>query len=446
MGGRLVEIKTAEEQHKIESLIKPHVRSYFIGGRKMRNGKFEWADKSKMVFKNWAKGQPGARAHAPCVAIVDGSTWRNVNCFHKSAFICAKRTAVAHVHKMTKATRTTHIKAHRHEMARRAAIVDRLHTQMVATHTAEMKMSEMLKLKNIAVSTYKHSITIRHAAEKHAHHENEQRIIAVKHMHAAIKLTKLANLRLHEAQELTTHAKHRASAAAFAAGVAEGKRVEEVRRRIEAEKHCHIAIAEAKMYEEKCKKAVSHKLLAIATCTTARNEAHEAHQHLKMTLKECNLSLIKMRKTLAHRIIEEGKMHKTIKHQRNLTVHAEFEWKASRTARLVAERKQKAAHEMYMKWMLKLANAKKAHKIAVSLRMEWDLKQSTMHTEMKDMKSVCHHSHTTMVTCMNKMTLAKKHERSAHARYLSIFAEYKLWKHKSSDAHKKRTHLERNVP
>jgi len=207
----------------------------------MKHLGYRWVDKSKMHFKNWAKGQPDHRYHAPCLAIVGGKKWANVNCFHKARFICAVRTKRRVVNRLARHVERVHIAAHRREMARRAAILRAMHVAMIARHRAERQMKIAYALRQAAIHMWRESRKKRIAAQRWAHMENRMYRKAHYSYQIAVRKRLIAEARVRRARALTLHARKRAQRAAYWAGIYEGKARAERRRALREKRRAQVA-------------------------------------------------------------------------------------------------------------------------------------------------------------------------------------------------------------
>ncbi|TKR96944.1 hypothetical protein L596_010888 [Steinernema carpocapsae] len=70
-------------------------RSFWLGGTNKHSGNtWNWVDRSKFDFKNWAAGQPG-KAKNRCL-LVDGVTglWKAVDCGTTAVFVCQSNSVI----------------------------------------------------------------------------------------------------------------------------------------------------------------------------------------------------------------------------------------------------------------------------------------------------------------------------------------------------------------
>ena len=90
-GGDLVSFSTKEEQDEALSIIG-EAKGSWIGLNDLENeGKFEWSDGSKDVWRNhWKKGEPngGKRENCVCFSFSQYPRWADISCSKKRSFIC----------------------------------------------------------------------------------------------------------------------------------------------------------------------------------------------------------------------------------------------------------------------------------------------------------------------------------------------------------------------
>lgn len=274
-GGKLVSVLSEEEQNKVRKMIKPHVQAYWIGARKTSKG-YRWVDGKTLKYKNWGKGQPDGkrRGNATCVAIVGGSHWMNANCFHKARFVCAKRGELKDVNASARDHERRYIAAHKAELARRAAIVARLHGARKERRHAEDKMRHAAHLKMLAEKALKQARILKHKALLRLKNERKLAHIANLKLQLSIKNKRIAEAQRRSAVRLSIAAKKRADRNAYLAGIAAGKaRAEHARKLREIEK-AKIAHAAADVAMAAARHAIRERNIEI-------KKARDAH-HAKL--------------------------------------------------------------------------------------------------------------------------------------------------------------------
>lgn len=87
-GSHLISIHSMEELEDLRKLIKPGVRSIYIGLMKNKKGGFTWTDDSPVDFVNWDEDQPEYSLNQ-CVEMVTSTMkWRVVSCLGKKPYGC----------------------------------------------------------------------------------------------------------------------------------------------------------------------------------------------------------------------------------------------------------------------------------------------------------------------------------------------------------------------
>jgi len=357
-------------------MIKPHVQAYWIGARKTKSG-YRWVDGKSLKFKNWGKGQPDhvKRGKSTCVAVVGGSHWMNANCFHKARFICAKRAELKDVNAAARKNERDYIAAHKAELARRAAIVKRLHDARVARRHAEARMRHMAHLKAMADAALKVARKMHLDARLRLKKERELAHIARLKLELSIKNRRIADAQKRAAIRLSIAAKKRADRNAYLAGIAAGKaRAEHARKLREIEK-AKIAYAAAEVAKERALSAIKERNLEIEVARRAHEARRRAEATARKEYHKWQVAVEYTRKMLKVKITTERNTHRIMLHQQRLTAQAKMRFVRAQVARIAAVKRAVSAHKIWDHQRIVTIGQKVKQAAAEKLAAYWKAKR-----------------------------------------------------------------------
>jgi hypothetical protein len=265
--------------------------------------------------------------------------------------------------------------AHKAELARRAAIVARLHDARVQRRHAEARMRHMAHLKAMADAALKIARKLHHEARTRLHNEKRLAHIARLKLELSIKNRRIADAQKRAAIRLSIAAKKRADRNAYLAGIAYGKWRSEHARKLRLIEKAKVAFAAAEIAKKTALKAIRERNIEIEIARKAHQARLLAERHARKEYHKWQLAVQITRRHLNIKIHTERRTHKIMLHQQHLTARAKMFFVRAQVARIAAVKRAVHAHKVWNHQRLVTFGQKVKQAAAEKLAAYWKAKR-----------------------------------------------------------------------